>query len=130
MQHIPQLLNLYYGKNLCLFHLLLQSLPANEKAWVDGSVCFELHHDNHATPLTDAQHWLLTGTHPGLPFEIEVEGEEHPYLGLVTFSRENSLPKFIEVNAMVSGKSLAEGGRFALRVSSPGQDPNWPGWET
>jgi hypothetical protein len=77
--------------------LLHRARPENERVCPDGSIWFELLYDTQVTSLTDSERFLLTGTHPGLPFEVWVEEEEYPYLGLILFSCKNLLPMLVEV---------------------------------
>jgi hypothetical protein len=107
--------------------LLADSHLAEVKAWPDGSLWIDLRHVPNAKPLTSDERWSLTGTHPGLPFTVQVAGERQPRLGVVYFDKDGTLPTRIEVNSLIQAYPFTfPPSAYQVVVESPGADPSHP----
>ena len=87
----------------------------DSKTWQDGSVHFSL-----KTPLalTTDDRMRLTGTNPGLPFELRTGTNR--LLGVVWFDQSGLVPRKIEVNVQGAVFDASKATGMSVSLASPG----------
>lgn len=107
--------------------LLAAARIGHVKEWEDGSLWIELAYDLHTERLAHEERWALTGSHPGLPFTIQVQREAQPRLGMVYFDEEGTQPRRIELNVVVESAPFNfDVSLLETTISAAGDDPGHP----
>jgi hypothetical protein len=109
-----------------LARLLRDAAPSDVRQWPDGSVHFSLEHSERLVPLSSPERVCATGTHAGLPFDLQLRGRTEALLGVLWFSADGHVPRRVEVNTVSDQQfdacSVVEGD-LTLAVTPPGASP-------
>jgi hypothetical protein len=107
--------------------LLAVASIGHVREWEDGSLWIELNYETHTERLAHEERWALTGTHPGLPFTIQVQREAQPRLGMVYFDEDGTQPRRIELNVVIESAPFNfEAAVLETTITAAGEDPEHP----
>jgi hypothetical protein len=113
----------YKGRCPAFAAQLARARVISRKVWADGSLHLDLDTLGQVG-LTAKQRSELTGTHPGLPFELRIRGRTEGLAGVVWFEQTGTTPHRVEVNAFSEdgfNPDQLGGERLEVVPAEPGQ---------